>query len=63
MNWYRFIFSERKSDRLQRHFIFWLLWGLYFSLSYFHYQQTGVEKVEFEMWNLPFFIKSLALLS
>ncbi len=48
---------------MQRHFVFWLLWGLYFSVSYFHYQQTGVEKVEFEMWSLPFFIKSLALLS
>jgi hypothetical protein len=62
MNWNRFIFSEKKWDRLQRHFIFWLLWALYFSISYFHYQQTGVEKIEFEMKSLPFFIKAIAML-
>ncbi len=62
MNWYNFIFSEKKMDRLQRHVIFWLLWGIYFSLSYFHYQQAGVEKVEFEMWSVPFFIKTCLLL-
>jgi len=62
MNWYNFIFSEKKSRRLQRHFIFWLLWGIYFSLSFFHYQQSGVEKIEFEIWGLPFFIKTLLLL-
>src|SRR5690606_34470242 len=25
-----FILSERKSDRLKRHLLFWLFWGLYF---------------------------------
>jgi hypothetical protein len=62
MNWYNFILSERKSHRLWRHFIFWLLWGIYFSLSFFHYQQAGIEKVEFEIWNFPFFIKAILLL-
>jgi sensor histidine kinase YesM len=62
MNWNEFIFSEKKAYRLQRHLVFWLLWGLYFSISYFHYQQTGVEKVEFEIWSLPFFIKAIILL-
>jgi hypothetical protein len=62
MNWYSFIFSEKKAIRFQRHFLFWLLWGVYFSLSFFHYQQAGVEKVEFEIWSLPFFIKTLLLL-
>ena len=63
MNWYSFIFSEKKLHRLQRHLCFWLLWGVYFSLSFFHYPQAGVEKVEFETWNLPFFMKALSLLS
>ena len=62
MNWYNFIFSETKSCKLRRHFFFWLLWWLYFTASYFHYQQTGLQQVEFEPWNIPFFIKSILLL-
>jgi hypothetical protein len=63
MNWYSFIFSEKKSHRLRRHLIFWLLWWIYFTASYYHYQQSGLQKVEFESWNFPFFIRSLLLLS
>ena len=63
MNWYRFIFSEDKFSRIRRHVLFWLLWWIYFTASYFHYEQTGLQKVEFEPWNLPFFIKSILLLS
>lgn len=62
MNWYNFIFSEKSVHRLRRHLVFWLLWAIYFSVSFFHYQQTGVEKVEFEIWSLPFFIKVILLL-
>ena len=63
MNWYNFIFSEKKSYKIRRHIIFWLLWWLYFSASYFHYEQTGLRQIEFEPWNLPFLIKSILLLS
>lgn len=63
MNWYEFIFSDKRSHRLQRHLAFWLLWWLYFTISYYHYQQTGLQKVEFEKWSFPFFIKTLLLLS
>jgi sensor histidine kinase YesM len=62
MNWYNFIFSEEKSHRLRRHLVFWLLWWAYFTVSYFHYSQTGLQKIEFEPWNLPFFVKSTLLL-
>ena len=63
MNWYNFIFSENKSDRLGRHLVFWLLWWIYFTISFFHYEQSGLQKIEFEPWDVPFFIKSLVLLS
>jgi len=62
MNGYSFIFSEKKYHRPCRHLVFWLLWALYFSLSFFHYQQAGVEKVEFEAWSFPFFIKAILVL-
>jgi sensor histidine kinase YesM len=63
MNWYNFIFSENKVDRLRRHLIFWLLWWVYFTVSFFHYEQTGLQEIQFERWNFPFLVKSLLLLS
>lgn len=63
MNWYSFIFSEKRSNRLLRHLVFWLLWWVYFTASYYHYEQSGLQKIEFEPWNFPFFIKSILLLS
>ena len=63
MNWYSFIFSEKRSARLRRHVVFWLLWWAYFTVSYFHYAQTGIQNVKFEPWNFPFFLKSISLLS
>ena len=63
MNWYSFTFSEKKSHRFRRHFVFWLLWWIYFIVTYFYYLQTGLQKIEFESWNFPFFIKSILLLS
>ena len=63
MNWYSFIFSEKKSHRLRRHLVFWLLWWIYFTVSFFHYEQSGLQKAEIEPWSFPFFIKSILLLS
>ena len=62
MNWYNLIFSEKKSQRIQRHLVFWLLWWIYFTVSFFHYEQSGLQKAEFEPWNFPFFIKSILIL-
>ena len=62
MNWYSFIFSDERKYRVQRHLLFWLLWWAYFSLSYFHYSQTGLQNIEFEPWDLPFLFKSMLLL-
>jgi hypothetical protein len=63
MNWHSFIFSEKKSERIARHTVFWMLWWIYFTASYFHYEQSGLQKIEFEPWNFPFFIRSVLLLS
>jgi len=62
MNWHDFTFSGRRSQRLGRHLAFWLLWFVYFTASYYHYQQTGLEKAEFELWNASFVIKTIWLL-
>ena len=62
MNWYEFIFSEKRSERLRRHLFFWVLWWLYFTASYFHYEQTGLRQIQFDSWNLPFLTKATLLL-
>ena len=48
---------------MRRHLVFWLLWWIYFTVSYYHYEQSGLQKAEFEPWNFPLFIKSILLLS
>lgn len=63
MTWYDFVFSEKRSHRLLRHLVFWVLWWIYFTASYYHYQQTGLQKIWFENWGAPLFIKSLFLLA
>ncbi|MBN8854276.1 MAG: hypothetical protein BGO55_07765 [Sphingobacteriales bacterium 50-39] len=63
MSWYSFIFTNNKPQRTLRHISFWLLWWIYFVVSNFHYEQTGIDNIIFEAWNLPFFIKSFLHLS
>ena len=63
MNWHDFTFSDKQSHSLKRHLLFWMLWFIYFTASYYHYQQTGLEKAEFELWNAPFVIKTTLLLA
>ena len=63
MNWYDLVFSAKRSHRLQRHLLFWLLWWIYFTASYYHYEQSGLKQIQFESWNLAFLTKSVLLLS
>src|SRR5215469_14402100 len=63
MSWYSFIFSNEWKIRAQRHLLFWLLWWVYFTASFYHYEQSGLQQSRFEPWNLPFIIKSLLLLA
>ncbi|MDQ3681748.1 MAG: histidine kinase [Bacteroidota bacterium] len=62
MNLHDFIFSDKRDHRLMRHLVFWTLWWLYFTVSYYHYQQTGLHKVWFENFGIALFIKSFLLL-
>jgi len=63
MNWHDFILSDKKSYRFARHLVFWLLWWVYFTGIYFHYQQTGQQQIVFDKWNTPLFIKSIVLVA
>ena len=63
MNWYEFVFSTKKNYRLSRHVVFWFVWAVYFSTSYYHYHQVGLQRIQFEELNTPYFIKSLIQLS
>src|SRR5215469_15694976 len=63
MSWYSFIFSNELKPRLQRHLLFWLSWWVYFTASFYHYEQSGLQQSRFEPWNLPFIIKSFLLLA
>lgn len=38
-----------------------MLWWVYFTGIYFHYQQTGLQQIGFDKWNAPLFIKSIIL--
>ena len=63
MNWHSFLFSERKTYRILRHLFFWVMWWIYFTASYYHYEQSGLQKIEFEPWGLPFCIRTMMLLT
>ena len=39
MQWHEFIFSEKKQTRLRRHVLFWIVWGLYFLICDYLFQQ------------------------
>jgi hypothetical protein len=62
MNGHDFIFSSDLRYRLLRHGLFWVLWWGYFTLIYFHYQQTGLQTIGFDPWNRPLLVKSVFLL-
>jgi len=38
MQWYEFVFSEKKNFKVLRHLIFWAAWWLYFLLCYYLFQ-------------------------
>src|SRR5215469_7200605 len=39
MQWYEFVFSEKKGKRLLRHSLFWMAWWLYLLFCNYLYQQ------------------------
>jgi len=47
ITWHELIFSDKKSDRIKRHLLFWLLWWIYFAGTYYYYVQVGLKEVTF----------------
>ena len=45
MNWHEFIFSDKPAYRVWRHLSFWLLWWIYFTLTYYYYLQVGLKEI------------------
>jgi sensor histidine kinase YesM len=62
MNWHSFIFSDERGKRTRRHFIFWLLWWLYFTLTYYYYIQVGLQKIDFGNLTSILIVKTFVLI-
>jgi len=62
MSWHNFIFSEKTSDRFRRHGIFWLVWWIYFTATYYYYVQVGLQKITFGSFSGIVILKTFILL-
>jgi len=51
MNVKNFIFSEKRSDRIKRHLLYWFCYWTYF--TFFHLAGSGVEKIN-QFRNIPY---------
>ena len=55
-----FIFSEKRSDRVKRHLLFWLVWGTYF--AFLHAANPVLKPESSYFQNLPFTLTESILL-
>lgn len=55
-----FIFSEKRSDRVKRHLVFWLIWGAYF--AFLHAANPVLKPESSYFQNLPFTLTESILL-
>jgi len=55
-----FIFSEKRSDRVKRHLVFWLIWGTYF--AFLHAANPVLKPESSYFQNLPFTLTESILL-
>ena len=55
-----FIFSEKSSDRIKRHLVFWLIWGAYF--AFLHAANPVLKPESSYFQNLPFTLTESFLL-
>ena len=62
MSWHEFIFSDKPSQRIRRHVIFWLLWWIYFAATYYYYVQVGLQKITFGNLSGILFLKTFLLI-
>lgn len=60
MNLTNFLFSEKKSDRVQQHFLFWIIWYPYISLTHaaqpFGYQEMSYFRNPLYTFSESFFV-------
>lgn len=63
MNGHDYLFSSRARYRLLRHATFWVLWWAYFTVIYFHFQQTGLQTIGFDRLSGALLVKSVCLLA
>ncbi|MDB5222503.1 MAG: putative regulator of cell autolysis [Chitinophagaceae bacterium] len=61
MSWHEFVFSDKRTQRISRHLIFWLLWWMYFAATYYYYLQVGLQKIDFGDLTTILLINSLLL--
>lgn len=61
MNGHDFLFARDTRHRLLRHAVFWVLWWAYFTVIYFHYQQTGLQTIGFDRLSGALLVKSICL--
>jgi two-component system LytT family sensor kinase len=62
MGWHNFIFSDKKSDRIKRHLLFWMLWWIYFAATYYYYVQVGLKEIDFGNLSGILLLKTFLLL-
>jgi sensor histidine kinase YesM len=62
MKWHNFIFSDKPIHRFRRHFVFWLLWWIYFAATYYYYVQVGLQKIAFGELSTILILKTFLLL-
>jgi sensor histidine kinase YesM len=62
MNWHEFVFSENPAHRIRRHIIFWLLWWVYFAVTYYYYLQVGLQKIAFGYLGSILLVKTFLLI-
>jgi sensor histidine kinase YesM len=60
-NWHDLIFSPQLSSRRTRHLLFWFVWLIYFTGSFF-YEQQGLQEAGSLKWLFIIFFKSSFLL-
>jgi hypothetical protein len=65
MQWNEFVFSEKKQERLLRHIVFWIAWGLYFLLCDYLFQQDMPKsgRSGYVILGPHLFFKTLVLIS
>ena len=61
MNWPEFVFSEKPAHRIRRHIVFWLLWWIYFAVTYYYYLQVGLQQIAFGSLSSILLMKSFLL--